>query len=176
MTNPDNMRNYARVLTKDAYILSQAHFYRANYWGLAHLFLGIVSIICSVSAGASFLSESQVSLRILQFSMKYETLAGFLAFLSSIIIAILTFLKPNKHEQDHYNAATSFISLYYEARAFCEVVSKRETNDEKQLLRDLDDLIKEMNKVDKISPRIPDGAWHKAKRHSKEYFDNVPIT
>ena len=96
--------------------------------------------------------------------------------LSSIIIAISTFLKPHKQEQDHQIAGTSFLSLYYDARVFCEVESIRKNKQNNQLLSELHGLIKQRDDLDKRSPRIPTSAWNKAEITSEAHFKKEPIT
>ena len=161
-----NIWNYARLLTKDAYILATAHFYRANYWGIVYLIMGMTSIIFSLFAGTSLLYGSE----------GLEKIAGILALISSIIIAVSTFIKPHKQEQDHSRAGSSFISLYYNVRVFCEVETIiRKTEDEEQILSKLRELIEERDEIDKISPRIPKKTWRKAGVASKVHFKKDPI-
>jgi len=160
-----NIWIYAEILTKDAYTLGTAHFYRANYWGRVYLYMGVSSIIFSVTAGTSLLYGSPLG----------EQLAGLLALISSIIIAVSTFIKPNKQEEDHSRAGFSFISLYYSVRVFCEVDIIRKVEDENKLPDELHEFIKHRDGIDKTSPRIPKGTWSKAVIASKAHFRKNPI-
>jgi len=127
-----NIWVYSEILTQDAYTLGTAHFYRANWWGFVYLIMGASSILFSVTAGTSLLYGWQVG----------EKLAGLLALISSIIIAISTFLKPQKQEQDHSRAGSRFISLYYRVRVFCEVDIIRKSEEANKLPDELHELIK----------------------------------
>lgn len=160
------MWEYAKILTKDAHTLSTAHFYRANYWGLVYLVMGAASIIFSLIAGTSLLYGS----------VGLEMVAGIFALFSSIIIAVSTFVKPQKQEQDHSRAGSSFISLYYKVRVFCEVESIiQKTGDDVKIISELHKLIEERDEIDKMSPRIPRGTWSKALKSSRIHFKKNPI-
>ena len=160
-TDLENIRNYAKKLTEDAYTLALSHFYRANWWGKLHYLFGGLAITLSALAGSSLLYEPP----------QLQKIAGICALLSSIIIALVTFAKPHKEEQDHYRAGSRFITLYYKAWVIWKAESVRNTEEEKNLTDKLHELIKEMEEIDKISPRIPESTWTKALENCKNHFD-----
>ena len=167
-TDLEKIRNYAKKLTEDAYILALSHFYRANWWGKLHYFWGGAAIIFSALAGTSLLYDPP----------EFQKIAGLFALSSSIIIALVTFAKPHKEEQDHYRAGSRFIALYYKAWVIWKVESARNNEEEKNLYDKLYKLIKEMEEIDKISPRIPESTWIKALDNCKNHFDEsyvIPV-
>jgi len=164
-TKLENIWIYSEILTEDAYTLGTAHFYRANFWGTVYLIMGATSILFSVTAGTSLLYGWQLG----------ERLAGLLALISSIIIAVSTFLKPQKQEQDHSRAGSRFIALYYRVRVFCEVDIIRKSEDANKLPDELHELIKQRDEIDKTSPRIPQETWRKAVIASKAHFKKNSI-
>jgi len=165
MKNLDKLRNYSLTLSKDAFTLALAHFYRANYWADAQLGIGLVSTVASVFAGASILSKYQ----------KFELVVGGIAVLASVAIALSTFLNPNKRSVDHYNAATSYLNSYYNALFFYEVESKLENKSHEDLVNKLSELTEKHNDQDKRSPRTPSPAYEKGKEASNKHFEEKSL-
>lgn len=165
------IQNYAYTFSKYTYRSALAQFYLANKWADRHLQLGFSSTLLSVIAGTSLLSGSQFSLRIFQFSIKNETLAGLFALAASALIAGSTFLNPNRRSQDHYNAATSFLDISDKARFLSEVESRMRKKTNEQLKDELFELIKQRGELTKDSPRIPTKEWDDAKDGVQKHFE-----
>jgi dihydrodipicolinate synthase/N-acetylneuraminate lyase len=162
----DSMRNYAYKFSKYTYRSALAQFYLANKWEKYHLYLGVLSTIFSVIAGTSLLSGSE----------KYETVTGLLALVASALIALSTFLNPNRRSQEHYTAATSFLSISNKALFIYEVESIMGHKTNEKLMTELSELTKNRDELTKASPRIPPMEWEKAKRELPKHFEGIELT
>jgi hypothetical protein len=145
----DGMRHYAYKFSTHTYRSALAQFYLANKWEKYHLYLGVFSTLFSVLAGTSLLSGSE----------KYKLVTGLLALVASALIAISTFLNPNRRSQEHYTAATSFLGISNKALFIYEVESIMGLKTNEILMTELSRARKVQPTMTVLAEPAPDASW-----------------
>ncbi|GAH66623.1 unnamed protein product, partial [marine sediment metagenome] len=161
----ERIRSNAYILFEHTYTAALAHLAMADGWGNKNRVMGVSSIILSVIAGSSLLSNYE----------GHELFTGLLSILISIIVAITTLLNPGKRKQEHFNAGANYLVLKNEVLLFYQVESMMEGKNDVELLSELSKLSKTRDELDKKSPRIPKYRFKKGTKDSQAEIKRTVI-
>jgi len=137
-------------IEEDCTYSAKGHMNAAATWRRVNYYLGIPATALTALAGATA-SNTILS----------NDYTPFIAFLSTIITAILTFIKPNEKADLHSKSGSALNSLKNNTRIFKEIEILR-IDDFDLLEKRLRALSDERNKLNKESLSIPYFAYKKA--------------
>lgn len=98
-------------LIEDSSYLSSIHYRAASEWQERHLRLGISAALLSAVSGTAALISTEL----------HVLVAAVLAFLASIMVAVLTFLDPSSRAAQHHTLGIQFSELADRARRVMEL-------------------------------------------------------
>lgn len=137
-------------IEEDAEHSSKGHYNAGDRWGRYHLFLGLPAAIVAAIAGAAAFKDC-------------PELAGSLAFLSTALTTVLTFLKPSERAEMHMSVGSHYHTLRNQTRIFREIELSDGMDGEtakKRLLQ----LARIRDELNAASPGIPRCDYEKAKK------------
>ena len=152
-TTKEKLQIEANRIEEDSLYSSKGHFYAASVWSKVYSWTGVVASILAIIAGISALKQ-------------HELLAGILAILVGALSAITTFINPNKKASMHQDAGNRYNALRNRARIFHEIDIELHSEDE--LLTTLKNLSKRRDKLNMLSPLIPNWAFKRARKGIEE--------
>jgi len=98
----------AQRIEEDTEHSFKGHYNAAARWARYHLWIGLPSALLAAIAGAAAFKDQ-------------PELAGALAFLSTALTTVLTFLKPSERAEMHKAVAGQYQALRNQARIFREI-------------------------------------------------------
>ncbi len=101
----DAARKEAIRIVEDCKYSSKAHFNAADTWLRRHYWVGIPATFLGAAAGAAIIKD-------------YSIVAALFSLGSTILVGLLTFLKPAERASTHKTAGNQYLSLRNEARIF----------------------------------------------------------
>lgn len=129
----------AECIMQDCTYSAKGHWNDAAIWRKVHYTLGVSATILTASAGSS---AAKVIID--------SNYAPALAFLATIITAILTFIKPEEKANQHSKSGCEFNALKSNVRMFKDI-EVNQTDDTDALATKLRTLSDERNKLNKES-------------------------
>jgi hypothetical protein len=134
---------------EDAVYSSKGHYNAAARWQSIHIWVGLPNATLAAVAGVSAFKEQVI-------------LAGVLSILVATIAAIITFLNPERKGSLHNNAAGQYHQLRNQARIFQNITMRR-SQDVQHLQQEFETLTDKRDKLNIVSPQIPEWAFKKAR-------------
>lgn len=129
----------------------KSHYNASASWSKINLWLGLpAAILAAVAGGTSAAEGPQIIITIV-------------AFLSTIFISCLTFLKPSERSDSHKTAGHSYQALRNKTRMFREV-GLNSITDDAGILKSLCSLSERRDELNSTMPSIPRKAYEKAKK------------
>lgn len=98
----------AKRVEEDSEHSFKGHYNAASRWASYHLWIGLPSALVAASAGAAAFKDQ-------------PELAGALAFVSTALTTVLTFLKPSERSEMHKTVAAQYQSIRNQTRIFREI-------------------------------------------------------
>lgn len=152
MTLPNitkNLIDEALRIEEDVLYSSKSHFNAAALWANCHYWIGIPATLCGVIASVTTKTNTE--------------LAIWFSVLTTILTALITFLKPNEKIALHKNFGDQFLALRNDCRIF-RTIEIYEGLKDAELTKKLKTLANRRNELNKNSPQIPFRAFSKAKK------------
>lgn len=148
------LRREAERIEEDATYSSKSHFNAEDAWVRRHYWLGIPATALAAIAGAALIKSQP------------EWASAF-TLVASLLMGLMTFLKPNERAAMHRAAAGQFLALRNEARLFREV-DLLQSDQLGELPGRLKALSATRNELNQKSPSIPRGAFVAARKGIEE--------
>jgi hypothetical protein len=150
----DQIRKEALRIHEDTEITSKAHFVAAERWQYFNLWLGVPSIILSITAGSLALSK------IVPY---FQIIAGISGFAAASLTALMSFLKPWEKYEKHTDLGNRYLALRNDVRRFFNLELLTDKPDP-ELKLILDKLVSEKKILDSDSILLPNWAYKAAKK------------
>lgn|SRR5574338_334570 len=148
------LRREAERVEEDATYSSKSHFNAEDTWLRRHYWFGVPATALSAVAGATLIKSQ-------------PELASIFTLAASLLMGLLTFLKPNERAALHRTAAGQFLALRNDARVFREIELLQE-NQSDDLAQGLMALSARRNELNLKSPSIPRRAFDTARKGIEE--------
>lgn len=139
-------------LLEDTIHSCKGHYNAGAFWENVNLILGLLAIFLGVIASSfTFMNE------------KYSLHIAFAAsVLSASVVAVMTFLQPQKTAESHNKAGSDFNELKNDIIKFKEI-TLYSNKKKKKIEIELESLIYRLNLLNSLSPQIPRKSYEKAK-------------
>jgi hypothetical protein len=138
----------AKRIEEDSLYSSKGHLEASRTWDRWHYLIGVPTALTAAVAGVSALND-------------YPTISACLALLVAATSALMTFLNPKDHANAHVRAGNLYGGLRNDARIFHTIQSQITAPSE--LAKALLELNSRRNTLNSDSPRIPRGAFERAR-------------
>lgn len=136
-------------IEEDCTYSSKSHFNASDTWLLRHYLIGIPATLLGIIAGAAIIKAA-------------PGIAAICSLISTILAALVTFLKPSERASIHKSIGDQYLALKNDARLFREiellVITKPNI-----ALDGTKSLVKRRNALNQGSPTIPKKAFQKAR-------------
>ena len=132
---------------------AKGHYEAATGWNRFHLMVGIPTVVCSVLAGASALTQFP----------NHTLLTGGLALFVAALTAVSTLLNANKQAASHQQVGT-----HYNALRLFRNSEVPDASDEQALIQQVKTCAKQRDELTVSSPPIPRWAYRQAKREMEQ--------
>jgi hypothetical protein len=146
LTLVEKVKEEAENIRLDASWLAAEHYDAGNRSSRLNLFLGLPAAVLAAISGASALAQFDNS----------SLVAGGIAIVVTVLVALTTFLNPNEQANRHLVAANGYAALSQDAKLFAEIKCPSECDKEveKQLIDTLYKLQNDLSELDKTSPHV----------------------
>lgn len=149
----DKIADEAKRIEEDAVHSFKGHFNASSGWEALHLWLGVPAAIFSTVAGATIFADA---------ATWWNVIAGTLGVLAGAIMAVATFIDPNRKAEVHHKAGADYQQIRNDARLILEVKIHSGCSDD-FLIQQVELLRKRQTDCAKDYPVIPTWAYRKAK-------------
>ncbi len=156
MTNKEKITNEAKRIEEDSLYSAKAHFCAGQCWVNVNLWLGGISAVLAVVAGASALSKFDY----------HNIVAGVLSIIVAGLTAVIAFINPNEKATTHQKAGNEYNALRNDARIFYDIEIVE--IDDRKSIADLKELNERRNRLNNDSSQIPKWAFEKARKGIEE--------
>lgn len=147
----EKMAEEARRVSEEAHYRADMHFRTAHFWNKFDYIVGIPTAVLAAVAGGTALAS-------------YHVLAGVLALITAVLIAISTFLEPDEEENRNHYFANEYVHLENNARIFADIESKV-LKDPVMIVNELKDLTRRQAELNKGSPHVPWFVWRMTRKN-----------
>ena len=148
------LRDEAHRIEEDSIYSAKRHFNECDIWTRSHYVLGIPAALLAALVTTALIKN-------------YTDLAQALAMASALLVALLTFLKPNDRASQHRAVGNQYLALRNDARMYREIDLAEPIDDVKKSER-LRSMAQRRTDLNASAPTTGDRAFKKARRGIEE--------
>lgn len=157
----EELRQEASRIEEDTEYSAKGHYNAAERWSRYHMLIGLPSALVAALAGSAAFND-------------YSFLAGCLAFISTALVTVLTFLKPSEKAENHKSVAGNYLALRNRTRLFREI--ELPDCDDQQLMKEqLFEYAKQRNELNSSSPGISKKDYERAKKEIEAGYSTYKV-
>lgn len=157
----DQVIDQANKISSDCEYSATSNFALGRYWDGWNLKLGLTSAL--LAAVAAYLAVGEGRIPIGNMQNVAQSVTGVVAFLSTIAVSILTFLKPSEKASVYREFGNKYRSIRNRSRVFVSIDCLVES-DYQKLRNGLNALLKEKEDLNMDNPVIPQWAFSEAQK------------